>query len=1005
MVSVPKIKSKLTIFIIVSYCVCLGFTKFVYSQDLSENPLLQKEGATKKNQHPGISYIGAERFVDGEELIMSLEVDKWRLAQVVGIKTENGIQVSFTEMIQALDFPIKSSSLTQYEGWFIVESNSFKLYPDNSTNNLKVLVNNQIFEVSSSHYQLVYSDLFIDLSLITQWFQLNPKVDFSNQRITIAPTKKLPIQLKEQRKTKRFDKFSSNTESTMPLLNRGYSVLSAQAIDLQSNINYVKNKTSANYTALGVREVLLHNTNFFLTGSSEEAVNIARLNISKQAVNGNLLGILDAKSYEFGDVTPIRVGNLATNRQSRGLRLSNVDLRRSVNNEVTNFTGAILPGWDVELYRNEILLDQRLDVSDGRYEFNDVALLYGTNQFELVFYGPQGQIERETETRILSPDTIKNTQFEYSVSLTQVNQALFKDSSIGTAANRGGFNLSGEYSTGFGESSRIKVGHENVMGSDFDSNLLSIGVNTSIFNNSLLNYSFAFNDLNETSFDVNFRTALGNQSVSALVSSRTTLNPDTAELIDASNLTLLASGSLLKSTQTNISHQSKVEVTKNNDNRTIRLTSNIGASFGRTYFFNGLQYIKVIEPDSQDFLFGNIGLQQNFGPLFGKFQLSYTNEEKQLEFTNASADLSWVITPSIRAKLVHNQSLVSNNHRTSLNVDWKSNWLRLSSRFTYSKLLGSQLGLFATMSFSGTPEYGEFVQSNKGLTGRGTLLVRVFLDANGNLVYDEGEELLKDVTVKSVQSRATAQTEINGVAELTGLIPQKVTDIIIAKSSIEDPFMMPVIDGISVIPREGNIDLIDFPVVNSSELDGTLYFENDSGDNNVAAYVEIGLFDKGELIYTTNTEFDGFFLFTGIKPGTYLMKISENSVKRHRISKQINATVHFPVEGKVLTGKDFILSRYKQASKYLVHHGSFPSSRAMEVYWQLNGDKLRRTASLPKITYDTDPSSKNLRLVLLKSSQQQVAREYCNDLLKLDINCVVSEVSEVVYPAVPTFFR
>ena len=1005
MFSVPSVKSKQTICIIVSICVVLCFANLAHSQQATLNNSAQVKGDSKKESISDISYIGAERFIDGEELIMSLELDKWRLAQVFGIKSENGIQVSFSELIQALNFPIKSSSLTQYEGWFIEENKLFKLYPDQASNKLMVQVNDTVFEVSSSHYQLIYSDLFIDLGEIARWFKLNPKVDFSNQKITIAPTNKLPIQLKAQRKAKRFDKFSSNTESEMPLLNRGYSVLSAQAIDLQTNINYIKNKTTANYTALGVREVLLHNTNFFLTGSSDETVNIARLNVSKKSNKGNLLGILDAKSYEFGDVTPIRVGNLATNRQSRGVRLSNVDLRRSVNNEVTNFTGAILPGWDVELYRNEILLDQRLDVSDGRYEFNDVVLLYGTNQFELVFYGPQGQIERENETRILSPDAIKNAQFEYSVSLTQVNQALFKDSSIGTAANRSGFNLSGEYSTGFGESSRIKVGHENVMGSDFDSNLVSVGVNTSIFNNSLLNYSFAFNDLNETSFDVNFRTAIGNQSVSALVSSRTTLNPDTAELIDASNLTLLASGSLLKSTQANISHQSKVELTKNNDNRTIRLTNNIGASFGRTYLFNGLEYIKVIEPDSQDYLFGNIGLQQNFGPVFSKFQLSYTNEDKQLAFTNASADLSWVITPSIRAKLVHNQSLVTNNHRTSLNVDWKSNWLRLSSRFTYSKLLGSQLGLFATMSFSGTPEYGEFVQSNRGLTGRGTLLVRVFLDANGNLIYDEGEELLEDVTVKSVQSRATAQTQVNGIAELTGLTPQKVTDIIIAKSSIEDPYLMPVIDGISVMPREGNIDLIDFPVVNSSELDGTLYFENDNEDSIVAAYVEIGLFDNDEMIHTTTTEFDGFFLFTGIKPGTYLIKISENAVKRHRIAKQINASVDFPVEGKVLNGKDFTLTRYPQVSKYLVHHGSFPSRRAMEVYWQLNGDKLRRTASLPKITYDTDPRSNHLRLVLLKSSQQQVARDYCNNLIQLDINCVVSEVSEVVYPELQTFYR
>ena len=35
------------------------------------------------------------------------------------------------------------------------------------------------------------------------------------------------------------------------------------------------------------------------------------------------------------------------------------------------------------------------DRGDGRYDFNDVELLFGDNEFEVVLYGPQGQIKRE----------------------------------------------------------------------------------------------------------------------------------------------------------------------------------------------------------------------------------------------------------------------------------------------------------------------------------------------------------------------------------------------------------------------------------------------------------------------------------------------------------------------------------------------------------------------------------------------------------------------------------
>ena len=54
-------------------------------------------------------------------------------------------------------------------------------------------------------------------------------------------------------------------------------------------------------------------------------------------------------------------------------------------------------GWDAELYRNGQLLAFAENRADGRYEFIDVPLLYGQNRFEVVLYGPQGQITARCE--------------------------------------------------------------------------------------------------------------------------------------------------------------------------------------------------------------------------------------------------------------------------------------------------------------------------------------------------------------------------------------------------------------------------------------------------------------------------------------------------------------------------------------------------------------------------------------------------------------------------------
>jgi hypothetical protein len=994
--------SKLTARMLVCLIVLATFSFKAYSQEVpAALPQSMPEKAPialpNENKYP-IIYIGADRFVAGEDLIMSLEVDDWRLSNISAIKSETGIQVSFTELIEALDFPIDQKSLTEYSGWYISENKTFEMQQADATNNLTVKLNNEAKILNSAHYQLLYSDFFIELSEVNNWFKLNAEVDFAGQRIKITPEDKLPIQLESERKKRRFSKFDSKAEATMPYLNRGYTIFSPQAFDLQANINQTDDRTTAGYSILGVREVLLHKASFFVTGTTEESLSTARLNFSKKSLSGGLFGPLNAKSYEFGDVTPVRVGNLATGRLSRGVKLSNVDLVRSVNNEVTNLVGAILPGWDVELYRNDILLDQRLDVNDGRYEFNDIALLYGTNNFELIFYGPQGQIIRENETRILSTDSLNVDKFNYAISINEINEPLLKDSTLNNTSDLRGYSLAAEYSYGFGKSSRLKVGHENVFGSESDSNLLSIGVNTSLFGNSLLNYNYAFNDLDERSFDVNFRTAIGEQSITASLSSNANLVRDSDEIRKSNSVRLSVNGRLYKDGNTSIAQQTRISAVESDNSRTLRLTNNLGVSIGRTYVFHGLEYISKNGTESNE-LFGDFGVQHSFSSVFSKFQLRYSDTDAGLEFNNATADLSWVIAPNIKARLTHVHSIVDDNHRSTFNIDWRKDWWSLSARIINSAISGWQAGLYARMSFSGTPEYDSFINSNRGLTNRGSLLVRVFLDENGDLTYNEGEELLPNVRIKSIQSRITSETKDNGIAELVGLIPNKATDIILDDDGFDNPYIAPVISGISIVPREGHIDLIDFPIVNASELDGELSFINKSGNKIPAAYVKIGLYDRqNKLVATTLSEFDGFYLFTQIKPGKYSIKIIEDSMRKFNISEQLNLTVSFDFTGSLVSGKDAVIQQYPQNSFYLVHHGSFPTRRALEVYWQLNGENLKRLARISKVTYDQKPGKSHYRLVLLKTPQDGFARNFCNTLLGKNVECSVSSITENVYP-------
>ena len=70
-------------------------------------------------------------------------------------------------------------------------------------------------------------------------------------------------------------------------------------------------------------------------------------------------------------------------------------------------------GWDAELYRNGTLRAYQADRGDGRYEFPDIELQFGENDFEFVLYCPQGQIRRERTSQNVGIESLPSGKTWY----------------------------------------------------------------------------------------------------------------------------------------------------------------------------------------------------------------------------------------------------------------------------------------------------------------------------------------------------------------------------------------------------------------------------------------------------------------------------------------------------------------------------------------------------------------------------------------------------------------
>ena len=137
-----------------------------------------------------------------------------------------------------------------------------------------------------------------------------------------------------------------------------------------------------------------------------------------------LLGPLAARQIALGDVDA-RLSRLVNGSGSgRGALISNEDMGALQGFSRTELRGPLAPGWDVELYRNGELLGYASDDGSGYYLFSNVPLSYGSNDFEIIRYGPQGQQQSEKRRLRLGQSSVGKGQWHYWLGALQDETAL-----------------------------------------------------------------------------------------------------------------------------------------------------------------------------------------------------------------------------------------------------------------------------------------------------------------------------------------------------------------------------------------------------------------------------------------------------------------------------------------------------------------------------------------------------------------------------------------------------
>ncbi|MGY0588322.1 MAG: SPOR domain-containing protein, partial [Paraglaciecola chathamensis] len=952
----------------------------------------------------------SSRFAPGEELFLSLNIGKLYLADVYAIKSAKQAHVSLMTLFETLDFPIQfvepenSAVLAGgASGWFIREDNTFDLQlPAVQGESIEVTVNGQEYKLNNQDYTLTDDgDIYVEADAISQWMGLEFKFDFANLELFTDSDTPLPIEQRLARQSRRVNQGSGRGEAVLPMLQSNYQAITAPLVDVQLASTIDPDRDSARYSVLGSHDFAYLNSQFFVAGNDQDELSDVRLTLSKESLNGDLLGPLNATQVQFGDITPVNVGIGNTASQSRGFSVTNRELAQINDNKTINLTGDIQLGWDIELYRNGILIDQQMSLQSGRYEFNDVDLLFGDNQFELIMYGPQGQIESKTEQYFITTNSVEQGEGQYRFSVADVGESLFGVSTVSTAQDPGVL-LSGVYNRGITDWFSLSAGVSSLLADEGeDQQYFSLGSNLALFDRVLLDGIVQINQDQQTRAEFGARTRIGDTALSAdyyldersVLFTDEQLNDEQTNLDDTQlyqQFALNMSGELYKASSFGVNYQNEWRHTTLEDGLRSDLFSNqLSINSRLLYVSHELNWLKTDDEFTEEQFSGTLRLQKSFGRIFTRLNAIYSiKPESQLE--QVSTELYMPLTTELQSQLEIIYYPQFDDYRAKLGLNWQHDLFYFTADTEYDKDGDWSVGLNMRFSFGYDPLGEQFFMNRRSMASSGAMAVRVFEDLNLNGQFDNDEPLIENAKIKALQNYRHGTTDKTGVAMLSSMTNNVRTDIVLDRRSLEDPFLINAIPGVSVTPRAGHLDVLDFPVVQSGELEGVVYVSNASGDEEVATYAPIRLYDsKGNEVNSTVTEFDGYYLFTDLLPDDYQMRIDASYLEKKNLRGGKVMEVSLASAGEIVNGADFTLQEREAAEGYVVSIGEFNSLRMLKAFWQILIKKGVYVVN-PKPFYYKADGDKKYTLNVAFYPKQAYANAVCARFAAKNISCNVA---------------
>jgi Carboxypeptidase regulatory-like domain len=827
---------------------------------------------------------------EDDALLFDVRVSTYRVGNGVrGYQTDSGICVDLGDVIMAFDLPVRLDKKSRRAtGWLFEEGRTFTL--DREANTVQIMNKSSVLGATDIHD--VPEGWCVDTKSLSSWLNVEVKPDLSNALLLVSADRKLPFEMAEERK-QRAGKARPSAQfdlSALPQAKDPYRFWRTPSVDVVASVNGRKDsidgfKLDRRYEIYASGEIAKASFDARLSSDNQGIPETLRLRAYRTDPLGQLLGPLKATHFALGDVSTISTPLVVQNTAGRGAFVTNRPVGRPDSFDRTNFRGELPDGWDAELYRNDQLIGYVQSRGDGRYEFLDVPLQYGQNRFEIVLYGPQGQVRRDMQMIPVGPNSIPPRETYYWAAIQEAGRDLIDFGSLDQqqfVGWRGGMGAER------GIDSRTSVG-VTLFTAQYEGrrNYYYEGSVRRAVGPALVELAAAGNARGGYALRGQMLGQLGQTLISA---ESVWLSPDyRSERYDAdlrSEHSLSVDHSFkIGNKYVPLSLQGAYKERLNGDKTlegVARLSFNIKQITATTEII-WEQNKRAFGSDPPGRLDAALRLNGRLGGLrlrgeakFGLTGDAGFRESKLTGEWRAGEKADWRAELGYEAAAKRGLAAIGYTHRFDR--------FALTGQVRGGTDGAVSAGLSLAFSLGPDPRGGGLRVSSEKLAASGQAYATVFQDQNADGIRQSNEPVEKSVELTAGLSGRGDPTNEKGETFIGGLTPYVPVLIGIDASSLPDPFIQPATSGVVVTPRPGVPVVIELPLVSAGEISGTLLREG----GRVLSGVDIELLDKnGRVVKTTRSEYDGFFLFESVPYGRYKLRVAAIAANVVRVNPEI----------------------------------------------------------------------------------------------------------------------